>query len=141
MAGQEISEVFCWQFRVDALNIRVGSTGEGALRVGISLEETGDCEAYFRDLFPSAEVRLEYGPNRPLIRAVEEVLQGESMPESLDLHLRGTPFQIRAWKTIAGIAFGETRTYGEVAQRMGCPGGARAVGQAMNRNPLPLLFP
>jgi O-6-methylguanine DNA methyltransferase len=44
-------------------------------------------------------------------------------------------------KAIARIPFGETRTYKEVAAMAEKPKGARAVGQAMGRNPLPLIFP
>jgi len=53
----------------------------------------------------------------------------------------GTPFQKRVWDVLTRIPFGETRTYGWVARCAGAPGGARAVGQANARNPLPLLVP
>jgi O-6-methylguanine DNA methyltransferase len=46
-----------------------------------------------------------------------------------------------AWKAIARIPFGQTKSYGEVARMVGRPGGARAIGQAMGRNPLSLIFP
>lgn len=54
---------------------------------------------------------------------------------------KGTEFQRRVWKGIAEIPYGETKTYGELAQALGNPGAARAVGQACNANPLALIVP
>lgn len=53
----------------------------------------------------------------------------------------GTDFQLEVWEACAQVPFGETVTYGDLAKRMGRPGAARAVGQAMQRNPLPLVVP
>ena len=52
-----------------------------------------------------------------------------------------TPFQVRVLEQCRLIPYGEVRTYGWLAARVGKPGAARAVGQAMARNPLPLLIP
>lgn len=54
---------------------------------------------------------------------------------------KGTEFQRRVWKGIAEIPYGKTKTYGELAQALGSPGAARAVGQACNANPLALIVP
>lgn len=54
---------------------------------------------------------------------------------------KGTTFQKRVWDCIAEISYGETKTYGELAQALGNPGAARAVGQACNANPLALIIP
>ncbi len=53
----------------------------------------------------------------------------------------GTAFQQTIWRLLAEIPFGRLATYGELAARAGNPKGARAVGQALNRNPLPLFLP
>lgn len=52
-----------------------------------------------------------------------------------------TAFQWAVLEEMVRIPFGETASYQEVAQRMGCPQGARAIGNACNKNPLPLLIP
>ncbi len=52
-----------------------------------------------------------------------------------------TPFQRRVYEAAREIPAGETRTYGELARRLGSPGGARAVGQALGRNPFVLVVP
>ena len=52
-----------------------------------------------------------------------------------------TEFQKRIYAVVQGIRRGETMTYGEVAARAGCPGGARAVGRAMAANPFVIFVP
>lgn len=52
-----------------------------------------------------------------------------------------TPFQWRVLKATLKIPFGETRTYQWVAQEIGHPRAVRAVGQALRRNPYPVLIP
>lgn len=54
---------------------------------------------------------------------------------------KATDFQKRVWNRIAEIPYGGTKTYGELAQALGSLGAARAVGQACNANPLPLIVP
>jgi len=63
-----------------------------------------------------------------------------SFDEPLDLS-EATPFQKRVWEAVRRIPWGETRTYGQIALEVGKPGAARAVGQAMARNPFPPVVP
>ncbi len=56
-------------------------------------------------------------------------------------HLRATPFQRRVWRELQRIPYGEVRSYGDIAQRLGQPGASRAVGSACGRNPIPLFIP
>ena len=53
----------------------------------------------------------------------------------------GTHFQSMVWHALRDIPWGETITYGELARRIGMPGAARAVGQAVGANPIPILLP
>jgi methylated-DNA-[protein]-cysteine S-methyltransferase len=62
-------------------------------------------------------------------------------PPRLALDLRGTPFQLAAWRALVEIPFGERRTYGELAGWLGRPGAARAVGAANASNPVAILVP
>lgn len=52
-----------------------------------------------------------------------------------------TGFQTTVWKALVTVPPGETRSYGELAKMVGQPGGAQAVGQALKRNPFPVLIP
>ncbi len=55
--------------------------------------------------------------------------------------MKGTVFQQEVWDALLTIPFGETRTYKQIAEQIGRPKAIRAVGQALNRNPLPVIFP
>lgn len=72
---------------------------------------------------------------------LSDYLQGRR--ESFDLPVRreGTPFQEQVWDQLEAIGFGETVTYSELGTAIGRPAGARAVGQALGANPLPVLLP
>jgi methylated-DNA-[protein]-cysteine S-methyltransferase len=60
---------------------------------------------------------------------------------TLPLAPRGTQFQLRVWAALQDIAFGKTESYGELATRIGSPGGARAVGLANGKNPIGIVIP
>jgi methylated-DNA-[protein]-cysteine S-methyltransferase len=74
-------------------------------------------------------------------RQLASFLAGERQGFSVPLASNGTPFQEAVWALVTEIPFGTTETYGWVADGVGRPGGARAAGQALGRNPLPLLRP
>ena len=57
------------------------------------------------------------------------------------LDLRGTDFQVKCWRALLRIPYGETRTYADIARAVGCPQGFRAVGLANNRNPIAIVVP
>jgi len=52
-----------------------------------------------------------------------------------------TGFTVKVYRAVLSIPFGEVRSYKWVAQKAGSPGACRAVGQALKRNPYPLLIP
>lgn len=141
MAGKSSRDLYCWSWRSGGLTVYAASTEEGAFRVSLSLKDEGDPCSYFGQRVSSSFLRKDKTRNEALILTVEAALRNKPVAKELPMDIQGTPFQWRAWRTIAGIPFGQTRTYGEVAAMMGKPGGARAVGQAMGHNPLPLLFP
>jgi methylated-DNA-[protein]-cysteine S-methyltransferase len=66
--------------------------------------------------------------------------QDVSFNETLDTH-SATDFQRRVWQITRRIPRGHTMTYGQIARQAGSPGAARAVGQAMARNPWPVIVP
>jgi len=70
--------------------------------------------------------------------------KGAPLPPVLPVPLgnrHGSEFQHKVWSAIAKIPFGQTRSYGEIAEAIGHPGAARAVGTACGANPLPLFVP
>lgn len=70
-----------------------------------------------------------------------EYFEGERREFTFPIRLRGTPFEMTVWQALRGIPYGDTMTYGELAQAIGILNGARAVGGANGRNPLPVVVP
>lgn len=87
--------------------------------------------------------RAAGGGSSPLLdRAavqLREYFAGRRAAFDLPLAPVGTPFQRRVWAAIAKIPHGRTATYGELARRLSS--GARAVGMACGRNPIPIIVP
>jgi methylated-DNA-[protein]-cysteine S-methyltransferase len=86
----------------------------------------------------------EQGWNPVLRRAasqLQEYLSGARRHFDLELDLRGTPFQRRVWTQLQEIPYGSTRSYGQVAARIGRPRSSRAVGAANGCNPVPVVVP
>lgn len=63
-----------------------------------------------------------------------------SFPDELDLS-SATPFQRKVWQTARLIPYGETRSYSWLAEKIGKPKAVQAIGQALSRNPLPIIIP
>lgn len=80
---------------------------------------------------------------RDAIAAITALLRGEPCDlGSIDLDMGGVPeFHRRVYGVARAIPPGQTLTYGEVAARLGEPGAARAVGQALGRNPFAIIVP
>ncbi|MFF6884228.1 methylated-DNA--[protein]-cysteine S-methyltransferase [Streptomyces sp. NPDC012421] len=75
------------------------------------------------------------------IRQLDAYFAGELTAFDLPLHLEGTPFQRRVWEQLLLIPYGETRTYGELAEALGSAGASRAVGLANGKNPVSIIVP
>jgi methylated-DNA-[protein]-cysteine S-methyltransferase len=59
----------------------------------------------------------------------------------LPLDMRGTDFQLRVWRELERIPYGETRSYRQIAEALGAPRAVRAVGAANGANPIPIVVP
>ncbi len=75
------------------------------------------------------------------MRELAEYFAGERQRFTLPLEPHGTAFQLRVWKVLESIPYGETRSYTWVARKVGQPKAVRAVGAANGRNPLPIVVP
>lgn len=92
---------------------------------------------------PSFEIFGE-PDDAPFVEAaeqLEEYFAGERTTFDLKLAMAGTPFQQQVWAELRQIPYGETTSYGELADRIGRPTAARAVGMANGRNPIGIIVP
>lgn len=83
----------------------------------------------------------DWSEDAPVIEQLREYFSGERRRFELRTAPRGTAFQQRVWSELARIPFGETRSYSEIARRIGRPRAGRAVGAACARNPIAIVVP
>lgn len=81
------------------------------------------------------------GPFDAVVEQLGEYFDGARTEFDLPLTLNGTPFQRAVWAGLCEIEFGETVSYGELAERIGRPGASRAVGLANGKNPIGIIVP
>lgn len=74
-------------------------------------------------------------------RELDQYFAGNRTQFDVPLSLRGTEFQVRVWNELLAIPFGETRTYGQLAAKLGVDGGSRAVGHANGDNRIAIVVP
>jgi len=72
---------------------------------------------------------------------IMEYLAGKRRAFDFPIKTHGTAFQEKVWRALREIPYGETRTYGQIAQMIGNPKAARAVGMANNKNPVWIAIP
>ncbi|MBY0423909.1 MAG: methylated-DNA--[protein]-cysteine S-methyltransferase [Parvularculaceae bacterium] len=111
--------------------------------LGLPGAREGDSAAWLRRRHPDAMRRAPEGPALAAIEGVVATLAGRPAD------LRGVPIDLSALDDLSAralgfareIPFGETATYGAIARRLGDVALARRVGQAMGRNPVPIIIP
>ena len=88
------------------------------------------------------QASLSSGSFADLIERLRSYFSGHrtTFPDNLDLS-EATSFQREVWQTLGLIPYGETRSYAWVADRINRPEAARAVGQAVGKNPLAIIVP
>jgi len=121
----------------DSPHGRVILVAEEASLVGVYF----DGQKHLPRLDPAARRDPQHAPLRQGKRELAEYFSGRRKRFDVALAPMGTPFQRSVWKAISMVGFGETITYGELAQRAGHPGSARAAGAATGRNPIGIIVP
>jgi AraC family transcriptional regulator of adaptative response/methylated-DNA-[protein]-cysteine methyltransferase len=110
---------------------------------GVSAVHFGEAderlEETLRAEYPDADIHAEEGPRAEWVKALVSRIGGSSVEVPVDISV--TAFQWRVFEALRDIPRGETRTYGEIARRMGQPKAARAVGRACATNPVAVAIP
>jgi len=119
--------------------------------VGIGIEDGAICYASIagakEDVLDELAGRGATEPARasdaaPLVALMRRAAAGEDVRVNGRVKITGgTAFQRDVWQALLAIPHGATTSYGELARRVGRPGAARAVGQAVGSNPVPVLIP
>ena len=119
----------------------VAATERGVCRVALA-DNAGILEQDLLAEFPSARVVADRsGKIHGWVTAILAYLERGAAQLDLPLDIRATAFQRRVWQELQKIPFGVTRTYADVAKRIGNPKATRAVAQACANNPVALVIP
>jgi AraC family transcriptional regulator of adaptative response/methylated-DNA-[protein]-cysteine methyltransferase len=89
-----------------------------------------------------SRAQLVHNPlaTRPALEGIFRLFQGQTGPP-VRLLLSGTNFQIKVWEALLRIPPGRVVSYADIAMQIGMPGSARAVGNAVSQNPIPVIIP
>jgi len=98
-------------------------------------------ESSKRSTPPRPDWEQDKAPFAEVIRQLQAYFGGELKEFDLPLALEGTDFQLRVWKALRTIPYGETISYAQLAQCIGNPKAVRAVGLANGSNPIPIIVP
>jgi methylated-DNA-[protein]-cysteine S-methyltransferase len=109
--------------------------GDGNALRGLHLQQGSKAVAVRRGWKREPDAFLEVGAQ------LGEYFAGQRMSFDLPLNVIGSPFQLRVWRALRAIGYGETTSYGELARRIGRPTAARAVGAANGSNPISIIIP
>jgi len=93
------------------------------------------------DFTPQEGALEDDTPFGDVIKQLQEYFDGKRRTFSLKIEPSGTDFQKRVWEELQRISYGETASYGQIAERIGNAKASRAVGMANGRNPIPIIIP
>ncbi|MEJ2657305.1 MAG: methylated-DNA--[protein]-cysteine S-methyltransferase [Desulfobacterales bacterium] len=94
-----------------------------------------------RPSLPKSEWKENQKPFQEAMRQIEAYFAGKLKTFSLNLYLNVTPFQKKVLTALRRVPYGETISYGNLAEKIGNPKASRAVGQANAKNPIPIVIP
>ncbi|MDR0323064.1 MAG: methylated-DNA--[protein]-cysteine S-methyltransferase [Treponema sp.] len=111
-------------------------------RLGIAEENNAICKIVFNEEKTSKVFECKETPLlKEAVKQLNDYFSYKRKTFDLPLSLHGTDFQIKVWKALQNIPYGETTSYGKLAAMTGNPKASRAVGLANNRNPIPIIVP
>lgn len=139
--GKDVSVVY--GFHPTPLGeIMVAQTSRGVCYLGFVMDEDRSVPvARMKKYLPFASYVEDAAQVRPAAEHIMRIWTGNKVRGKLPLDLYGTNMQIQIWQALLKIPCGETMTYGDIAQQIGRPKAARAVGNAVGANPVSLLIP
>jgi len=118
----------------------IAASDAGLVRVSFPQSERAFVESLRRTLGVVPVRSRERTAN--IVHQLRAYFAGERRVFDMQLDLSGvSPFQRAVLLAAANVPAGQVVSYGEIARRIGQPGGSRAVGQALGRNPIPIVIP
>ncbi|MGD1048558.1 MAG: methylated-DNA--[protein]-cysteine S-methyltransferase [Candidatus Krumholzibacteriaceae bacterium] len=133
--------------RISWVDTPLGPMAAGATAKGVCLLEFTDrrmLEAQFEALSRRFGMSIAPGENELVAKLRSELdlyFSGRLKRFTVPIEYPGSDFQVRVWRALLGIRYGETRSYEDVARALGAPGAMRAVGHANGLNRIAIVIP
>ena len=118
----------------------IGLTEHGICHLGFVQTSEGDAIDNLVGQWKAAKMVEDYRSTAGLVEPIFSLRFSERI-KPLNLHLRGTNFQLKVWEALLQLPAGTVTTYEGLAQRIGQPSASRAVGSAVGHNPIAVLIP
>jgi AraC family transcriptional regulator of adaptative response/methylated-DNA-[protein]-cysteine methyltransferase len=118
----------------------VATTDRGVCFVSLGASDA-PLERALHAEYPRAAIARDSGALSRWAGELASFVRGQQTRLDLPLDLQATAFQLRVWEELRRIPYGETRSYADVARRLGKPAATRAVARACATNPAPLVTP
>jgi AraC family transcriptional regulator of adaptative response/methylated-DNA-[protein]-cysteine methyltransferase len=118
----------------------VASSEKGLRMVSIG-DSAAELERKLHDELRNEDVRRDDRAMKAIANQVKDRIEGKGLDKKMPLDLRGTQFQMSVWKEMLRIPAGSTKSYAEVAKKIGKPNAYRAVANACGSNPVPIVVP
>ncbi|MEO0340583.1 MAG: methylated-DNA--[protein]-cysteine S-methyltransferase [Bacteroidota bacterium] len=116
----------------------LAETQKGICKVSFLNREADPLEELLVD-FPNAKFEHHLGPNAEILKAYFEDWQIPT--DKINLHFRGTAFQIQVWKSLLQIPAGQLVSYQDIGNKIAKPKAVRAIGSAIGKNPIAYIIP
>src|SRR5688572_14617314 len=116
----------------------IAVTERGICHLGLVQTSEGDAVDILAAEWKQARMIEDYASTAPL---VEPIFDLSYRGKSLNVHLRGTNFQLKVWEALLQVPAGAVTTYEGIASSIGRPSATRAVGTAVGHNPIAVLIP
>ncbi|MEW9677625.1 methylated-DNA--[protein]-cysteine S-methyltransferase [Lentibacillus sp. L22] len=121
--------------------IYVAATDKGLCYVGSLNEGINELKNWIDKKRSGATLIENVEKIRPYMVQLEEYLKGKRKNFDIPIDVKGTPFQEMIWNELQRIPYGETASYSDIANNIGTPTAARAVGTAIGANPVLIVVP
>lgn len=118
----------------------IATTDRGICHLGFVQTSEGDAIDTLVEDWKEAEMIEDHKSTVSLVRPIFD-LRFNNRGKPLNIHLRGTNFQLKVWEALLQIPTGVVTTYEGLAERIGKPTASRAVGTAVGHNPIAVLIP
>lgn len=133
--------VFYQQLANQEWPLYLAATSEGLCFVGSLGEGFAELENWTEKYIPGALLEENEAETAKYAEQLQEYFKGERSRFDIPLNAIGTDFQQEVWTALKELSYGETASYGEIADKINRPGSSRAVGTAIGKNPILIVVP